>query len=77
MARSLDKALGLAFPALHAACSTCGAPNFALGLVIVLRPEDEILTCPDCGGSVTSSGLSLTPARPTRYLKVVVLEEDP
>lgn len=75
--RSFDKALGLSFPKLPAACATCGAPNFGLGLVIVLEPDDEIRSCAGCGGAVTASGIPLTPIVPTDHFKVIYLEHDP
>jgi len=73
----LDRALEVAFPALPSPCERCGAPNPSLGLVIVLQPDDEILGCPACGGSVTRSGVSLTSISPAGYLKVIYLEHDP
>jgi len=77
MARTLDKALESAFPAIPAPCSTCGAPNPALRGVVILRPWDQFLRCPACGGSVTESGMSLTPVDARRGLAIIVLARDP
>lgn len=77
MPRALDRALDLAFGATPKTCDTCGAPNPDIGSVVVLDSGISIVECPDCGGSVTDAGISLTPPFETDHFTVIRLVHDP
>ncbi len=65
--------------ALDDRCTTCGAPSPEGQLVVILKPDEELPKCPECGGSVDKHG------RPCGQLynghmipvKIIVLPEPP
>lgn len=73
MARAWNQAVDMAFPRVTKPCTSCGAPDPTLGATAFVTPDEDIAECNDCGGLVTSSGRSLTPAMEGQRLRIIQL----